>query len=1215
MNRQLMKLSGLVALLASAATSVMADYPSTVSSLNPIAYWRLGETTQPPTADSAFNLGTLGNSAIGYYLGTALHPTPGALAAGSATAATFDGTANSVMRVPHQPAINPAQFTAEVWLNPAIENAAGTLTCPISIGAFGAPRSGWLIYQANNGWNLRMYNQNALATSLNITGGSAPAVGTWYHVVASFDGTVAKLYVNGVMVAQGTAQGTAAVPANYVPGASGGLAIGGRADSSFWWSGSADEMALYSTALSDAEIASHYSNGISTSPSTPYQTLILAANPVAYYPLNEGTYTPPTILPVAANSSSAGATYDGSYNPGMLAAAPGPQPPAQSGFPAGNTGGGFNGAAGHVSTPFQLNDATEFSLSGWIRRGAFKSGRGGYFGQNNVLEFGDTGGGASVELYVERRGSLTAPFPFADNEWGQFVITANLTSTILYANGVEIGRLSGTIESYATSDFLFNIGGGGIFNNTGDYFQGNIDEVAVFPTALTPAQIQTLYYSANIAPKITRQPSIPSRTLYSGYTLALSAAANGTPPLSYQWRKGGVPIGGQTSANLIINGVVASDAGEYDVVVTNPYGSTPSAKVAVTVTPADSVAPTILYAAGLAGLNKARIWFSEPLDPVTAQNPANYTIPGLAVTAATLVAPPGNVGDSMVELTTSAQPPGTTYTVTVSNVKDQMLPATTIAAASTATFSSWALAEGLVRFEHYDNIPSAADSGIDAGLADPRVIAGTPTTLGALVGRFDTRTFFPNDSNENYMARMTGFITPKTTGDYYFFVASDDASRVYLSSNEVPPNPATDTPIVYELGCCGSFFEPDSGDTATTATPIRLVANQKYAFVVLLKEGGGGDWLRLAWREANDTTPAASLAPIDGQFLSTYVDPNVDVAFTKQPTDQTGILPSTAINFVNQSFASVDGGYTVTNSETEPPGPWLYDAASGTWTAEGSVDGCGGPYHSRLSSTEYTVPVAQAVTLSFSHRYSFEADRWDGGQVLISVNGGGFTNVAATNFTANGYAPGLIQGNGVINGQRAFMENSPGYASGTFITTSAILGTFKANDKIVVQFLGAWDDCSKGLSPSWQIKDVKLSYSSAPMSVAFEAGATVTRQGSPVAFTYKWQRNDGAGFTDITGATGPTYSFFPTVAADMTASFRVLAGVPGKYIPSSVVKVVAPRPSLAFTPTATGVSVSFTGTLQSAPSISGPFVNVGGASSPYVINAPSAASQFFRSVQ
>lgn len=1208
MNRQLMKLSGLVALLASVTTSVMADYPSTVSSLNPVAYWRLGETTQPPTADSAINLGSLGNSAIGYYLGTASHPTPGALAAGSDTAAAFDGTANSVMRVPHQPAINPAQFTAEVWLNPGVDLAAGQLTCAISIGAFGNPRTGWLIYQTDTGWNLRMYDNMGLATSVNITGGGVPSAGTWYHVVATYDGALAKLYVNGAKVAE-------AAQTSYVPGASGGLAIGGRADGAFWWSGSADEMALYSNALSDAEIASHYNTGISATPTTPYQTLVLAANPLAYYRLGEGTYTPPATLPVAANSSSAGATYNGSYNPGMQAAAPGPQPPAQSGFPAGNTGGGFNGAAGHVSTPFQLNDATEFSVSGWIRRGAFKSGRGGYFGQNNVLEFGDAGGGTTVELYVERRGSLTAPFPFADNEWGQFVISANLTSTILYANGVEIGRFSGAIESYAASDFLFNIGGGGIFNDTGDFFQGNIDEVAVFPTALTPAQVQTLYYSANIAPKITKQPSIPARTLYAGYTLALSAAANGTPPLSYQWRKDGINIGGQTSANLLINGVLASDAGEYDVVVTNPYGSTPSAKVTVVVTPADSVAPTVLYAAGLSSLNKARIWFSEPLDPVTAQNPANYTIPGLAVTAATLVAPPGNVGDSMVELTTATQPLGTVFTVTISNVKDQMVPATTVAPATTVTFSSWALAQGLVRFEHYDNIPSAADSGIDAGLADPRVIAGTPTTLGALVGRFDTRTFFADDSRENYMARMTGFITPTTTGDYYFFVASDDASRVYLSSNEVPPNPATDTPIVYELGCCGSFFEPDSGDTATTATPIRLLAGQKYAFVVLLKEGGGGDWLRLAWREANDSTPAASLPPIDGQFLSTYVDPNVDVTFSQQPTDQAGILPSTAVNFVTQSFASVDGGFTVINSEPEPPGPWLYDAASGTWTAEGAVDGCGGPYNSRLNSPEYTVPVAQAVTLSFSHRYSFEGDRWDGGQVRISVNGGGFTNVPAANFTANGYAPGLIQGNGIINGQRAFMDNSPGYTSGAFITTTAILGTFAQNDKIVVQFLGGWDDCSKGLSPSWVIKDLKLSYSSAPMSVAFESQAAVTRQGTPVAFTYQWQRNDGAGFTDIAGATTRTYSFFPTVAADMTATFRVLVGVPGKYVPSSVVQVVAPRPTLSLTPTATGVSVSFTGTLQSGPSITGPFVNVGGATSPYVITAPSGDAQFFRSVQ
>lgn len=1153
MKSQILKLTGMAALLSSAVTLVQADYASTIATYDPVAYWRLGESVTVPTADIAVNAGTLGVAATGYYQGTATHPTTGALAGSADSAGLYDAATGSYTLVPYLPAMNPSgPFTIEAWLNPGAEFAAGsgTLTCALSCGQFASPRTGWLIYQSETGWNFRMYNNNGTATSLSITGGGAPVAGTWYHVVAAYDGTTVKLYVNGTKTAEGTPAGTPA----YVPGASGGFAIGGRADASFYWNGSADEVALYPSALPAATVTAHYSNGISASPATPYQTSVLASTPLAYYRLGEAAYTPPATLPVAANTGSLAAAADGSYNPGMTAGAFGPRPPAFSGFGAANIGASFNGTAGYVGTPYQVNDLTEFTIVGWVRRGTIHSGRGGYFGQNDLLEFGDADAGANIELYVNARATnIKAPYPFADNEWGQFVITGTTTNTVLYANGRVLGSLTGEIASYGASAFFFNIGGGGIFNTTGDFFNGGIDEVAVLPTALTPAQVESLYFSAGVTPVITTQPTLPARPTYSGYTLSLSVAARGTPALAYQWRRGGANISSQTSATLQIPGITDALAGIYDVIVSNASGSVTSAPVTVTILPADGVAPTVQYAAGLAGFTKARVWFSKPLDPVTAQTASNYQIAGLTVTAATLTGAPGTAGDSIVELTTSAQTPGQTYTVTVTGVKDQMLPASTVAAGSTVTFKSWTLVQGTIRFEHYDNIASASDAALVGGLSDPRVIAGTPTTLGTITGTFNTRSVFPDDSHENYLAKMTGFITPTENGDYDFFVRSDDASRVYLSANETLPNPTTDTPIAIETGCCRAFQEP--GDPATTATPITLQAGRKYAILVYLKEGGGGDWLELAWRKSTDTTAAADLRPLTAPFFASYVDPNADVAFTLQPTNEEGIAPGASTTFTNISFATSDGGFTVTNSTENPAGPLIYDASVGAWTAEGG----NGPFNSRLNSPEFVVPVSQAILLSFSHRYSFEADYWDGAQVLVSVNGGAFNVVSNANFTANGYAMGrTIQGSGILNGQYAFNGNSAGYAAGDYITSTAILGNFQAGDKIVVQFLGGWDDATVGSSPNWAIRSMSLAYATPPSEIVFESAATATRQGLPTPFSYQWQRNDGTGFTNIVSATSPSYRFFATAAADFTATFRVVVGVPGNYVNSDVVKVVAP---------------------------------------------------------
>jgi hypothetical protein len=61
-------------------------------------------------------------------------------------------------------------------------------------------------------------------------------------------------------------------------------------------------------------------------------------------------------------------------------------------------------------------------------------------------------------------------------------------------------------------------------------------------------------------------------------TVVLRALAAGVPPLSYQWRSGGAPISGATTASYGITNITTG--GSYDLVVTNLYGSTTS-KVSV----------------------------------------------------------------------------------------------------------------------------------------------------------------------------------------------------------------------------------------------------------------------------------------------------------------------------------------------------------------------------------------------------------------------------------------------------------------------------------------------------------------------------------------------------------------------------------------------------------------------------------------------------------
>jgi hypothetical protein len=99
-----------------------------------------------------------------------------------------------------------------------------------------------------------------------------------------------------------------------------------------------------------------------------------------------------------------------------------------------------------------------------------------------------------------------------------------------------------------------------------------LDEVTYTPDAPTP-------------PLITQQPT--NQVVVSGQTATFTVAASGSMPLFYQWRKNGVAlpsgcrISGVTSNVLAVAGVVASDADNYTVVVSNSLGSVTSSPPAV----------------------------------------------------------------------------------------------------------------------------------------------------------------------------------------------------------------------------------------------------------------------------------------------------------------------------------------------------------------------------------------------------------------------------------------------------------------------------------------------------------------------------------------------------------------------------------------------------------------------------------------------------------
>ena len=102
--------------------------------------------------------------------------------------------------------------------------------------------------------------------------------------------------------------------------------------------------------------------------------------------------------------------------------------------------------------------------------------------------------------------------------------------------------------------------------------------------------------TAATAPAISTQPA--AQTVTAGGNVTLTVVATGTAPISYQWLKEGVAIGGATAASYTITAVTSASAGNYSVVVTNSAGTVNSSIAALSVTtpvvtPPAATAPVI----------------------------------------------------------------------------------------------------------------------------------------------------------------------------------------------------------------------------------------------------------------------------------------------------------------------------------------------------------------------------------------------------------------------------------------------------------------------------------------------------------------------------------------------------------------------------------------------------------------------------------------------
>jgi hypothetical protein len=218
-------------------------YRDVVMADGPIGYWRLADTGAMAADETSTTTGT--------YSGNCQHAQPTLLVGESNLAAGFDGLSCYVTLGNTYNFAGRAPYSIELWYTPTnLTEYEALFVRQTRLGSM--PDDGYMLFNAQG----VVYTERS-QSAMNVRTDDTPVtIGTTYHFVATYDGTLLALYKNGARVGPAVTA-TAALPTFAAPaviGAASGL-------DQMYASGILDEVAIYPRALTAQQVATHYDVG------------------------------------------------------------------------------------------------------------------------------------------------------------------------------------------------------------------------------------------------------------------------------------------------------------------------------------------------------------------------------------------------------------------------------------------------------------------------------------------------------------------------------------------------------------------------------------------------------------------------------------------------------------------------------------------------------------------------------------------------------------------------------------------------------------------------------------------------------------------------------------------------------------------------------------------------------------------------------------------
>ncbi|MGQ0829440.1 MAG: PQQ-dependent sugar dehydrogenase [Bacteroidota bacterium] len=275
----------------------------------------------------------------------------------------------------------------------------------------------------------------------------------------------------------------------------------------------------------------------------------------------------------------------------------------------------------------------------------------------------------------------------------------------------------------------------------------------------------------------------------------------------------------------------------------------------------------------------------------------------------------------------------------------------------------------------------------------------------------------PTNAGNNYASRIRGYICPPTTGNYIFWIASDNSSELWLSTNDQPANKA-------KIASVTGYTTPRNWTKypEQKSANIHLTAGTSYYIEALHREGDQGDNIAVGWQLPNGVQER----PIPGSRLSPYENT------TPPPTGcEAKITPGSSTTFCAGGNillkATTGAGFTY---QWRKNGTNIAGATASSYTANSSGD-----YQLKITAEgceDWSAPIKVTVNTSLTAKIT------PGGPTTFCSGG----NVKLFANTCSGY----------IYQWRKNSVDIPGATGASYIATSS--GNYQV--KIVQGAAVAW---------------------------------------------------------------------------------------------------------------------------------------------------------------